>query len=109
MRLLSHRAWRQERRGLDSVLSAIGQVTLQARRPSLVAKKRAERRVMKTVYIVAIGIAGLSAMIAVAANGQMGTTASSDALKVESVVDAAGNLHVPNDYRTTYQFLGSWA
>ena len=27
----------------------------------------------------------------------------------ESVVDASGNLRVPADYRSTYQFLGSWA
>ena len=25
------------------------------------------------------------------------------------MVDANGNLRVPADYRTTYQFLGSWA
>ena len=27
----------------------------------------------------------------------------------QSVVDANGNMHVPQDYRTTYQFLGNWA
>jgi hypothetical protein len=27
----------------------------------------------------------------------------------ERVVDAAGNLKVPSDYRTAYQYLGSWA
>lgn len=27
----------------------------------------------------------------------------------ESVVDANGSLHVPSNYRTSYQFLGSWA
>jgi len=27
----------------------------------------------------------------------------------ETVVDAHGNLHVPDNYRTSYQFLGSWA
>jgi len=26
-----------------------------------------------------------------------------------TVVDAMGNIHVPADYRTQYQFLGSWA
>ena len=29
--------------------------------------------------------------------------------KAEAVVDANGNLQVPADYRTSYQFLGSWA
>jgi len=28
--------------------------------------------------------------------------------KTEMVVDASGNLRMPGDYRTTYQFLGSW-
>jgi hypothetical protein len=29
--------------------------------------------------------------------------------KTEAIVDASGNLHVPDAYRTAYQFLGSWA
>ena len=29
--------------------------------------------------------------------------------RASTVVDATGNLHVPTAYRTTYQFLGSWA
>ncbi len=48
-------------------------------------------------------------MVAVAADGQIDTTKSSKGLKAEAVVDATGNLHVPDDYRTTYQSLGSWA
>jgi len=63
---------------------------------------------MKTILVVAIGIAGLSAMVAVAANGQIGRTASSNG-QAQTIVDAAGNLRVPDSYRTTYQFLGSWA
>jgi Cytochrome P460 len=63
---------------------------------------------MKTIN-VAIGIAGISAMVAAAAHGQMDTTASGNGSKVETVVDDAGNLHVPDAYRTTYQLLGSWA
>src|SRR5580693_3356473 len=27
----------------------------------------------------------------------------------ERVADAKGNLHVPEDYRTKYRFIGSWA
>ena len=48
-------------------------------------------------------------MVAVAARGQMDTTASSYGPKAEAVVDANGNLHVPDAYRTTYQSLGTWA
>jgi hypothetical protein len=64
---------------------------------------------MKTIGVVGIGIAGISAMLLVAAHGQMNTTASSNGPKAEAVVDASGNLHVPEAYRTTYQLLGSWA
>jgi hypothetical protein len=60
---------------------------------------------MKTISVVAIGGAGLSAIVAVAAQGQMDATGST----AQAVVDAAGNLRVPGDYRTTYQSLGSWA
>ena len=27
----------------------------------------------------------------------------------EQLVDAAGNMRIPNNYRTTYEFLGSWS
>jgi len=46
-------------------------------------------------------------MVAVAAQAQMHPMAQSK--EAEAVVDANGNLHVPHAYRTTYQFLGSWA
>jgi hypothetical protein len=65
--------------------------------------------VMKMISIAGIAIAGLSAIIVVAAHGQIDTAASSGGTKAESVADANGNLHVPEDYRTAYQFLGSWA
>jgi hypothetical protein len=54
---------------------------------------------IKTISIAAIAAAGISAMVAVAADGQTGTT----------VADATGNLHVPDAYRAAYQSLGSWA
>jgi hypothetical protein len=52
-----------------------------------------------------IGIGGISALVAVIAYGQTDTTAS----KAEEVVDASGNLRVPDNYRTTYELLGAWA
>ena len=48
-------------------------------------------------------------MVAVVPGGQMGSVAADNELKAEAVVDANGNLHVPDAYRTTYQFLGTWA
>jgi hypothetical protein len=58
--------------------------------------------------VVVISIAEISAVVAVTANGQM-TSAPGSGLKTETVTDAAGNLHVPAAYRTTYESLGSWA
>jgi hypothetical protein len=63
---------------------------------------------MRTLKL-AIGIAGVPAMVALAAHAQVDPSASSNGKKAEAVVDAAGNLHVPDTYRTTYEFLGSWA
>jgi hypothetical protein len=59
--------------------------------------------------IIGASIAAISVMVAVAAVGQIDTTARSDGPKVEAVVDAAGNMRVPDGYRTTYQSLGTWA
>jgi hypothetical protein len=39
----------------------------------------------------------------------MDMAGSSNGPKAEAVDDAAGNLHVPDAYRTAYQSLGSWA
>jgi len=63
---------------------------------------------MKTLNVAGIGIAGIAVVIAVAAHGQ-NTAASNNEPEAKTVVDAHGNLHVPDAYRTTYQALGSWA
>jgi hypothetical protein len=63
---------------------------------------------MRIINRVVIGMAVLSTMVAVAAYGQK-DAASNNASKADTVVDANGNLQVPDAYRTTYQFLGSWA
>jgi Cytochrome P460 len=63
---------------------------------------------MKTVSTIAMGMVGISAMIAIAAHSQV-NTAPNGGVKSGVVDDAQGNLHVPDAYRTTYQLLGSWA
>jgi hypothetical protein len=50
----------------------------------------------------------LTSLVLLPIGWQPGTTATNDP-KTEKVVDASGNLRVPGDYRTAYQFLGSWA
>ena len=54
---------------------------------------------MKSIYLAVIAMAAAAAVIAAAADGQSATAA----------VDASGNLRVPADYRTRYEFLGTWA
>ena len=54
-----------------------------------------------------VTIAGLAAIAA--AYGEISAVSSSAESKGESVADVAGNLRVPDAYRTDYQFLGSWA
>ena len=50
----------------------------------------------------------LASLVLLSVLWQPGMTAPNDP-KTEKVVDAGGNLRVPGDYRTAYQFLGSWA
>src|SRR5215472_6591596 len=64
---------------------------------------------MKAGSKVAIGIAAIAILVATTALGQMNTTASSNTPEAQAVVDANGNLRVPDGYRTSYEFLGSWA
>jgi hypothetical protein len=60
---------------------------------------------MKVMSIIGIGLAGV---LAVATYGQ--TARGTKGVQAQqNVVDARGNLRVPTDYRTRYQFLGTWA
>ena len=62
---------------------------------------------MKAISVAVVAMVGLA--FVAAAYGQMVTTAQEKGAAAEAVADANGNLHVPNDYRTAYQMLGSWA
>ena len=64
---------------------------------------------MNTIAAVGIGIAGLSAITAIAAHWRMGPNAPSNRAAAETILAADGDLRVPDGYRSTYQFLGSWA
>jgi hypothetical protein len=59
----------------------------------------------------AIGIAFAVTLIAVSpvTLAQMNGSASTGGLAGAKVVDSKGNLRVPENYRTLYQVLGSWA
>jgi hypothetical protein len=64
---------------------------------------------MRSAGVIGFSLAAMSAVIAIAANAQMSGNSSGDLAKVDQVADAAGNLHVPDGYRHTYEFLGTWA
>lgn len=63
---------------------------------------------MRIVGALGVALAGLSMTVAVAAYGQTDTRSPFKGMTA-AVVDGKGNMHVPTDYRTTYQTLGSWA
>jgi hypothetical protein len=61
---------------------------------------------MRSSAVFHIGVVGLLTLASVSAYGQADTSVSDQAA---AVVDTNGNLRVPANYRTSYQFLGSWA
>lgn len=64
---------------------------------------------MRIVSIIGISLGAISAAVAIAEKAQMSGGSSRDLSKPDQVADAGGNLHVPDNYRRTYEFLGSWA
>jgi hypothetical protein len=63
---------------------------------------------MKIMGALGVAVIGLFMMVDVTAYGRTDTHAKYGAITA-AVVDNKGNMHVPADYRTTYQMLGSWA
>jgi hypothetical protein len=61
---------------------------------------------MTTINIVAVCIAAISATAAAAVYA---ANAPGSQPTAEAVVDANGDLHVRDAYRTTYQLMGTWA
>ena len=63
---------------------------------------------MRSTIVAALGLA-LFGSVAVLAQAQTGVAAAQTGSNRSTAVDANGNIRVPSDYRTTYEFLGSWA
>lgn len=61
------------------------------------------------VINVAACAAVLLAMLTIVAGGRVGSIPAIAQSQPDVVADAKGNLHVPDAYRTTYEFLGTWA
>jgi hypothetical protein len=64
---------------------------------------------MNYSYATVIVVAGMLAAIAAAAEAQSDATGAHKNVGASAVVDAGGNLRVPNAYRDDYQFLGTWS
>ena len=63
-------------------------------------------KILKASCIAFLVILGIAAVVR---QSQLQANAADDVSTGASVADHDGHLHVPNDYRTTYQILGSWA
>jgi hypothetical protein len=63
---------------------------------------------MRIVGVLGATLAGMFVVGAVSAYGQINARSQFGG-QTAIVVDGKGNLHVPADYRTTYQTLGTWA
>ena len=62
---------------------------------------------MKTKNVLGGCVLVLVAAVSLGAYAQMRTSEKAGAQNAGGVVDAEGNLRVPADYRTAYQFLGT--
>ena len=50
-----------------------------------------------------------ASVLLIAGLGESGAREAGGASAAESVVDGKGNMHVPENYRREYEYLGSWA
>ena len=62
---------------------------------------------MRGTGFAAVVIAAIAVGVSFVTYGHVGSSAPGEVMP--SVVDSHGNLQVPHGYRTTYQYLGSWA
>ena len=63
---------------------------------------------LRSLAAFGVGLAAVSAVGVVTAYGQNEAPAPYSGAAA-AVVDGQGHIHVPIDYRTAYQMLGSWA
>src|SRR5665213_722242 len=66
---------------------------------------RLEEAVMFKILTAAVVVSGIGAITGVSSL----PTAAASKTSSAAPADAHGNLHVPSEYRTSYQFLGTWA
>jgi hypothetical protein len=65
--------------------------------------------VLNTSYCVRAFATAASMLLPIAGHGDTGTRGPGSAPAAMNVVDSNGSMHVPENYRLDYQYLGSWA
>jgi hypothetical protein len=65
--------------------------------------------VVNTSYLTRALVTAASVLLPIASHGDTGTRGPGSERAAESVVDSQGNIHVPENYRLDYEYLGSWA
>jgi len=65
--------------------------------------------VNRRYYVGGALVTAASVLLPIAGLGESGAREAGSAPAAESVVDRNGNLHVPENYRRDYEYLGSWA
>ena len=64
---------------------------------------------MKAIKLAVVGIAATVCSVAVVRQASVRASPQDTSSSFRSAVDSEGHLRVPDDYRTAYQVLGSWA
>jgi hypothetical protein len=65
--------------------------------------------VLNTSYLTCVLVTAAWMLLPIAGHGDTGTRVPGSAHAEKSVADGNGNIHVPENYRLDYQYLGSWA
>ena len=52
---------------------------------------------------------GIGCLVSLPAGSQAGSAQAQAGSAQAQLVDAAGNMHIPDNYRINYEYLGSWS
>jgi hypothetical protein len=52
---------------------------------------------------------GIGCLVSLLEGSEAGSALAQAGSAQAQLVDAAGNMHIPNNYRTNYEYLGSWS
>jgi hypothetical protein len=73
------------------------------------AKQSYGRTAMRIKLLAITALVASGGIVTVFFAQSLSTSSAQTQTEAEAIVDATGNLRVPDNYRTIYRFLGSWA